>query len=97
MPKGSRIREIAIMMPEKTTASSRAREIASKGSKDSTASKKPVDMHQGGTSTRKKDVPRIKMGFKRLVRITKIPQKKEDKKSRIAILPFVGKMEWAHE
>jgi hypothetical protein len=93
MPKGSRIREIAIIIPEKTAASSRAREIASIGSKNSTVSKKPVDMHQVGTRTRKKNVPRIKSGFNRLIRIAKIPQKKEDRKSRITMRPFVGRME----
>jgi hypothetical protein len=58
-------------------------------------------MHQGGTSTRKKAVPSIKRGFRKLIMIAKIPQKKEDKKSRIAILPLEGKQEgkmvWAHE
>jgi hypothetical protein len=88
---------MAIIIPEKTIASSRAREIASKGSKDSTASKKPVDMHQGGIRTRKKNVPRTRRGLRRLNRIAKIPQKKEDKKSKITIRPFVGNMEWAHE
>jgi hypothetical protein len=97
MPKGSRIRETAIIIPENTTASSKAREIASKGSKDSTASKKPVDMHQGGTRTRKNTVPRIRRGFIRLVKIVKIPQKKEERKSRITIRPFLGRMERAHE
>jgi hypothetical protein len=93
IPRGSRIRERAIITPEKTAASSNAREIASNGSKDSAASKKPVDIHHGGTRTRKKTVPRIKRGFRRLKRITKIPQKKEDKKSRITILPLEGKIE----
>jgi hypothetical protein len=90
-----------MIIPEKTTASGRAREIASNGSKDSTASRKPVDIHQGGTKRRKKTVPTIKSGFRRLIAIKKIPQKKEDKKSRITILPLEGRMEgkkeWAHE
>jgi hypothetical protein len=101
MPRGSRIRDRAIITPEKATDSTSAREIASNGSRDSTASKKPVDIHQGGTKTRKKSVPRIKRGFKRLIIIAKIPQKKVDKKSRITILPLEGRMEgkkeWAHE
>jgi hypothetical protein len=97
IPRGSRIRDRAIITPEKITASSSARETASNGSKDSTASKKPVDIHQGGTKTRKKTVPRIKRGFKRLIMIAKIPQKKEDKKSRITILPLEGKKEGKNE